>query len=243
MTDRPMIFSAPMVRALLEGRKSQTRRLLKGGVPEAPGMGVHPSHVANRPAPYLDAYCSERKSVANPRGMSTLWCWWTRDDRMGRDFRVAYKPGDRLWVRENCRAEELPEGQDGVRFRADDTFVNIAANRDAADAWLALFYYRGRGKAGIGNPVPSIHMPRWASRLTLLVTDVKVERLQDISEADAQAEGAVGMPTWGSHRNGFNAIWLDIHGAESWNANPWIVGVSFEVVRANIDALPAARAA
>jgi len=89
---------------------------------------------------------------------------------------------------------------------------------------------------------PSIYMPRWASRLTLLVTDVRVQRLQDISEADAIAEGII--PTANSQTidcaterpsDGFRALWNSIHGPEAWDANPWVAAISFDVVRANID--------
>lgn len=268
MTDRPIIFSAPMIRALIAGRKTQTRRIITGEVPAEPAMdNVHPKNVVRHPAPYLDAYCGGPRTVANPRGMTDRWCWWTRDDRCGLTFKVPYVPGDRLWVRESCLGEELADGQDGVRFAADDAFVPIQSTRTAADAWLALNHYRSGGKrARRGKPVPSIHMPRWASRLTLPVTEVRVERLQDISEADAIAEG---MPDLGSlceqldlgklnttgetaaqtasrlrwPQRWFAGLWNSINGPDAWAANPWVAAVTFEVHSANIDALDAGRAA
>ena len=210
MADRPIIFSAPMIRALLDGRKTQTRRILR--LPR--WASKDPNDVEFGESGAAEVICEDTGCLAA--------------------LPLPYAIGDRLWVRENCRAVEQPSGDDGVEFAADLAWEAIQPTRESADAWLDLYHYgRRRGAA-----VPSIHMPRWASRLTLLVTDARVQRLQDISEADA-AEGAEGMPTWGSHRNGFNAIWLDIHGVESWNANPLVAAISFTVSRRNIDFVPA----
>lgn len=102
---------------------------------------------------------------------------------------------------------------------------------------------------------PSIHMPRWASRLTLTVTDVRVERLQDISEADAIAEGCpvstmpgtighplcpVGFNEMGTPIYWFRELWNSINGPDAWDANPWVVALTFDVARRNIDAVPVA---
>jgi hypothetical protein len=155
-------------------------------------------------------------------------------------------------VRENCRAEELPNGRDGVRFLADNNFVPILDTPEAADAWVTLNHYgQGRGTGPrCGRRVPSIHMPRWASRLTLTVTDVRVERLQNITEDDARAEGVErdeDVPGgWVDYRapgtqccliasDSFASLWESIHGPEAWNANPWVCAISFEVRRRNID--------
>lgn len=155
--ERPILFSGPMVRAILEGRKTQTRRLLKAAAAEIVG------DLLGQPKWYLD-----------------------RDpDRV---IRCPYGAlGDRLWVREAWRAEEREsDAVDGVRFRADDSFREIENTRAAADAWV---YVYNNGKHGNGWR-PGIHMPRWASRLTLELTDVRVQRLQDIDEADARAARA-----------------------------------------------------
>lgn len=182
MTDRPIIFSAPMVRALLAGRKTQTRRIIRDAVPEAPGMDqVHPKNQVRHAAPYLDAYCGQPRTPANPRGMSDRWCWWTRDDRCGVQFKVGYQPGDRLWVRESLALKE----DGGVQW----------ATYAADGAWVKSGIVRIDPRK-IGNkPRPSIHMPRWASRLTLSVTEVRVERLQAISDEDVRAEGALRPAT------------------------------------------------
>jgi hypothetical protein len=190
MTEHPIIFSAPMVRAILEGRKTQTRRVLK------PQRGVTISDTVSAGTVF---------GIAQVRAVP-------RDKLVGH-----YAVGDVLWVRETCRAEELsrpkferpttakekatlkrttivecPEddGADGVRYLADNAWRKIENTPQAGNAWMDLYNYRGQGQRGIGKIVPPIHMPRWASRITLKVTGVKVERLNDISEEDAIAESA-----------------------------------------------------
>jgi hypothetical protein len=212
MTDRPIIFSAAMVRALLEGRKTQTRRIYK--VPA--GSYVEQGRV-----------------------------WAMTDGCAYGDKALPYAPGDRLYVREahalwaddeSRRAAQLIEG-------SDDPCIYRADFHDGADC-LAMGGDRWR---------PSIHMPRWASRITLTVTEVRVQRLQDISEADAVAEGIQkGEPTgelsrllgcvWGfdgfRYSNpvvAYRDLWNSLHGPDAWDANPWVVAVSFTVERRNID--------
>lgn len=164
---------------------------------------------------------------------------------------LPFHPGDRLWCRETVRGEELEDGQDGVRYRADDAFIPIAPTLDAAGNWLALHTYRWDECAW----VPTICMPRWASRLTLLVTGVKVERLNSISEEDVLAEGtdrfdseivsyrgewAPGGVLTSSQEvrtrvPAYRRLWESIHGAGSWDANPWVAAYTFKPVLANID--------
>ncbi|QDD62682.1 hypothetical protein EJD96_00260 (plasmid) [Herbaspirillum seropedicae] len=165
------------------------------------------------------------------------------------------QPGDRLWVRETCRAEELDDGSDGVRYAADDAFIHIRAGAAEAEAWHKLFNYRGQQ----GAVVPSIHMPRWASRILLEITSVRVERLWNISEQDALAEGIeknwTGDPSKGQNgfgtvgwvpdcgwinymedmdgepaytpQDSFRSLWQSINGRDSWAANPWVWVVEF----------------
>lgn len=206
MTDKPIIFSAAMVRALLDGRKTQTRRLLK------------PSRAAKSAG-----YEHLRFDVLD--GM--LWWWDGEHDRVGASQAYPYAIGDRLYVRETfCPRLGYPAPIAKPHYRADN-------NRPE---------WRGLWK-------PSIHMPRWASRLTLTVTDVRAQRLQDISEADAVAEGAepckrewAGVEEFGlssdpfAHRRGFQNLWNSLHGADAWDANPWVVALTFKVQRGNIDA-------
>lgn len=178
MKERPILFSGPMVRALLAGTKTQTRRVMKV---QPPADG------------YELATCISTTGDRRDEGRQH---WLKRDGYRVLDGSQPYfscpygQPGDRLWVRETCRADELPDGLDGVRYLADDHFEPIKNTEGAADQWVSMHHYRGGNGGGlIGPTVPPIHMPRWASRITLDITAVRVERLQDISEADAVAEG------------------------------------------------------
>ena len=232
MTDRPILFSAPMVRALLAGTKTQTRRVVK-------------------PQWSADAEPQERCSVSIPEGWqvaghSGLW-----EDAVSMEYvrRCPYGvPGDRLWVRES-----------GVLLRHaydHDPAIGMDLWQDAG--WL---FPDGevRGAFESDPPVsewvdecsrigrPSIHMPRWASRLTLKITAIRVERLQDISADDADAECFGGdfpekvLPDlfperpdgWGhlSIPECYARLWESINGPGSWAANPWVWAVSFKVVR------------
>lgn len=192
MKERPIIFSAEMVRAILAGRKTQTRRIVKP---------LHMATVDAEQFPIL-ALC--------PYG----------------------SPGGRLWVKETCRAEAIDdEGLCGVRYVADGQFMPIANTREASDRWVQLYWYRGME----GATVPSIHMPRWASRITLEITDVRVERLQDISGMDAKREG-VSVPAYAPEdgadldyaRRGFRRLWEEIHGGGAWEKNPWVWVIEFK---------------
>jgi hypothetical protein len=225
MRERPILFSAPMVRAILDGRKTQTRRIIKwnGQLPE---------------------FCGPRGCQSDP----TCWGWedgewgdWItlekeEGQRLGwRDLNVANQAGDTLWVREGWRTlhkwndlapRHLPDDQDKIDYLADDGV------RNPLWAW-------GKGR-------PSIHMPRWASRISLKVTNVKVERLQHISEADAEAEGPLKLRSGryvssageqyisgASHTaiEWFSGLWTSINGAASWESNPWVVAYSFERIK------------
>lgn len=174
MRDLPILFSAPMVRAILDGSKTQTRRVAK----EFDGLRDLDKILARFP---------------NQNGC-----------RYG-------QPGDRLWVRETWA--EHPDYPDARRaiYRAD------AGSEYDAERWR-----------------PSIHMPRWACRIELEVTGVRVERLQSISEADARAEGVEGDSHPGAFvgtcRGNFARLWESINGAGSWDANPWVWVVEFRRV-------------
>lgn len=223
--ERPIIFSAPMVRAILAGRKTQTRRVVRDTVPEAPGMDrVHPKNQIRHAAPYLDAYCGGPRTQANPRGMGDWWCWWTRDDRAGPQFKVGFKPGDRLWVKEG--------------------FARVGDNEDDIHACPDLrvhAYYRADDVCPEHSKWRSpIFMPRWASRLTLEVTEVRVERLQDISGDDVVAEGAwpADQRQMGRAHEAIAAyrdLWNSIHGKDAWDANPWVAVLTFRPLPASLE--------
>jgi hypothetical protein len=241
MKPKPILFSGPMVRALLDGSKTQTRRIMKPQPSDyVPGPNVHkPVHRA----PYFDAYCGAQHTDANPRGMTDHWCWWSPDNRQGPDWiRCPYGiHGDLLWVRETWSClDSKPSAGTRRAYRAD----TADGERVRVDApWC-----------------PSIHMPRWASRLTLEVTDIRVERLQDISEEDALAEG---IKLWddGFHwepntepfgamrligltaKQAYMGLWEDISGCESLEANPWVWALTFKVHKQNVDALLSDRGA
>lgn len=260
MTDRPILFSAPMIRALLDGRKTQTRRVIN---------------------PQPDTTIIGQPCHPEPRG-ERKWVFIAHDDKPNykfatADFLVPIAAGDRLWVRENCAAIELPDGTDVIRYPASNTDLVIHNTMEAAERWGVMNHYSNRRSA----TVPSIHMPRWASRLMLTVTDVRVQRLQEISEADAVAEGVIwSEPTaedhewakryadehggdpridgvwlapgtrqgWGATKEdrdqmqwgptaafAFRCLWNSINGPEAWNTNPWVAAYTFTVQRGNID--------
>jgi hypothetical protein len=201
MADRPILFSAGMIRALLDGRKTQTRRILK----PQPLMGYTPDVTASKG--------------------------------------VRFAKGDRLWVRETLRATRsrarTHSDRDGWAYDADDAAVELDPHDARISAMIAWAHHKE------GDTCVSIHMPRWASRLTLTVTDVRVERLQAISEEDAAAEGAreaYGEPFYAdsslTDRRRFNLIWETINGAGSWAKNEWVVALTFSVERRNIDTPP-----
>lgn len=222
MKERPILFSAPMVRALLAGTKSQTRRIVK-------------------PMPKW----ASRFPVCNPSGMAAghqIWWWDGEFDRVGVAQDCPYGvPGDALWVRE---AHALIWPDENAPERDEDNRVEYRADTDGR-CLPGEWPDDERGNEDCPRWRPSIHMPRWASRITLRITDVRVERLNEISEADAEAEGAprggfdedgrfyenpVG-PDRGTYRAGYAGVWEHINGPGSWAANPWVWAVSFEVVK------------
>lgn len=199
--DHPILFSGEMVSAILEARKTQTRRIVK---PQPDKDGIS-----------LDI---ERHQY---------------QDTSERVYRCPYgEPGGRLWVRETHMAFDLGR----IHYRSD-YLQDPRGDREHGVVWT-----------------PSIHMPRWASRLTLIITGIRVERLQDISDQDARAEGAESydvsmlsedemqlldaplLDRSSPYKNGFAMLWDSINRTQaSWDSNPWVWVVSFEPFVKNID--------
>ncbi|HFD2747045.1 TPA: hypothetical protein ACF20S_002719 [Klebsiella quasipneumoniae subsp. similipneumoniae] len=222
MTERGMIFNAEMVRAILDDRKTQTRRPVK-----------FPVHDKNLGCELAGNELAGELSAGN-----------YLNSAFG-------KPGDRIWVREAYR---FPASLDDV---SPTGVGEMAVATGYRKPWAPTFYeFTGTfsdGWKGFETPPkvsnagklrPSIHMPRWASRILLEITDVRVERLNAISEEDARAEGIIdggclncGEPEPCGCANpepdatdAFAYLWQSIYGQESWNANPWVWVIEFERV-------------
>jgi hypothetical protein len=217
MRERGIIFNAEMVRAVLEGRKTQTRRIMKDQPEVIP----------------------QESEFGDPG----FWIPWNEGKTMVRnkDMRIACPFGlkaDRLWVRETFR----------VHSRATDvaTLVYRASERQSWTQQTHRVPVEHCNKpVSPENWTPSIHMPRWASRITLEITGVRVERLQDINVEDVVAEGVktLGGEMWGPKwwidapkatindaLLKFSIMWSKIYGEESWQANPWVWVIEFKRV-------------
>lgn len=209
MSDKGIIFSAPMVRALLDGRKTQTRRLAK------PRSTVRPSLLDGE---WSDSY------VLDPGNAE----WLARD--------VPYAIDDRLYVREAWSVRGVFSDVVEVGYRASEN----RGHTEYVEQWPVARAVPGKGKWPAWPKYgPSIHMPRWASRLWLPVTDVRVQRLQECSEVDAIQEGVTLVEeTCEDPVEAYGLLWNSLHTAEGerWQDNPWVVAVSFDVHRGNIDA-------
>ncbi|WP_284325897.1 hypothetical protein [Cypionkella aquatica] len=212
-----------MVRALLAGRKTQTRRIVKGvgndnclplKSPTKTKMGIS-THVIDAPEhPHL--------------------------------LPVRAAVGDRLWVREAHAM--LPR----LAYRMSIGTGTIDQREHPTDGYSAAVFREGFDRSGRLQWRPSIHMPRWASRCTLTVTDVRVQQLQDISAGDSIEEGVecatcVVMGKSACNRKGcfasiaaYRELWNAINGESAWDKNPWVAAYSFTVHQGNIDQLVAA---
>ncbi len=209
--DYPIIFSAPMVRALLDGRKTQTRRL---------------------------GWLSDKKAGADYVEKAPPSPW------------QKVKAGDRLWVRENIGRKiatslfgtPVTNGVEDSFYAADDEEVVNEHGFNLCPWWKSA------------GTLPCIHMPRWASRLTLVVTETKVERLADLSERDAIAEGLEQREDWCPQyrgapdlpwvsefpRDAFADLWRSLHGPKSWEEPPEVRAITFADHKMNIDQKKAA---
>jgi uncharacterized protein YhfF len=197
--ERPITFSDTEVRAILDGRKTQTRMVAKFPFFDAQAMRLDS---AGRVEALVSREECIRVGITDPLSAGSHWRHVV--EGAGQIATCPYgQPGDRLWVRETwAKAGEIG---DETEYRADN-------DDPTAGKWR-----------------PSIHMPRWASRITLEITAVRVERLQEISEADAMAEGVSDSANY-SARDHFHRLWLEINGPESWIKNPWVWIIEFKRV-------------
>lgn len=231
MSNKPILFSAPMVKALLAGVKTQTRRIFK------PQPNMHDAG---------DCSINGHRGDADYLMREVAPKFWLR-----------IKVGDRLWVKETARITSWGEdgevwmtyaaddAKSGVLYPDDEEYLErLCARVERAGAELnAEGLYENIPPAALVKP--SIFMPRWASRITLTVTHVRVQRLQEISDEDAIAEGVeptafgdkdIDGDWWaGAPVARYQQLWNAINGAGSWEANPWVAAYSFTVARGNID--------
>lgn len=236
--ERPILFSGPMVRAILDGRKTVTRRIVNG-VPDDAGLAVY------------GAECTAGDGGASP-ACAMFFAGSTVDSRGLGVARCPFgSPGDRLRVRETWRYHGWTEdGAPWIKYAADDSTRLVERIPDEwsdrlADIWADLSDDANMaidGRAADRKWRPSIFLPRWASRLTLEVVGVRVERLQEIDEADILAEGVTvdgvakltgtpwaDMPTL---HHAWERLWDSINGDRApWASNPWVWRVEFRRVQ------------
>jgi len=219
MKARPILFNAEMVRALLDGQKTQTRRQIK----------PQPDWISEVSHTHTTGPC--------------FWPIGSLGQQCGAPIpfdKCPYgQPGDLLWVRETC-AEDVIGSSSVATYKADDTYL-----KGVSGCYIDWWYSR--------QFCPSIHMPRWASRLTLEITDIRVDRVQDISEEDAKAEGCetdeyldrlehfeccaprdLDIPVYPpTIRGEFEYLWNSIN--SNWDDSPWVWMVKFKIIHANVD--------
>jgi hypothetical protein len=214
MKERGMIFNDEMVRAILDNRKTQTRRIM-----------------APQPADDI-----KRGAFPNPNFIGWISSLKHKNGGTTAHSCPFGQPGDRIWVREtfSCIGNE-----DGHPVDANG---NLCEREHAQRIYRASAiqkpnnYGLWTSQDGFdfeGGWTPSIHMPRWASRILLEITDLRVERLHDMSEEDAKAEGASPAtykitPPEAVYRVGFGDIWRSIYGEENWLSNPWVWVIEFK---------------
>lgn len=230
--ERPILFSGPMVRAILDGLKTQTRRVMK-------------------PQPATDDFADYRTDLGYPASEGKLWAgFWgcpktkqvslESDGKMGSPlyYRCPYGTlGEELWVREavKVRAVGPEKGQFDIIYKADDFQYGIEIREfKRVEGYRPLSFTRW---------TPSLFMPRWACRLILQVRSVRVQRLRDITEFDAKFEGvelgecdhpdcSPGSCASSRYRPAFAQLWdkLNAKRGYGWETNPWVWAVEFEKI-------------
>lgn len=220
MKERPILFSSPMVRAILEGRQTVTRRIVEG-TPEFHKRAALRSLLSDTKA----RTCTAVFGDSLPDGPVSL------------QVRCPYGFVDRLWVKETWRPR-IAHGHGMDACDCADVVVRYEADRaeryfdesEIPDEW-------SMPKAAARGNVSPLFMPRWASRITLEIVDVRCERLHDITEEDSALEGVTPFPknpdgdcwTDGKHRTAFEFLWNELHGwnPNAWAANPWVWRIEF----------------
>lgn len=215
MTEKPIIFNSEIIKALLDGRKTMTRRVIKPQI-QSPKDGA-----------YFDNY-----------NHGTQWNWWSKDHKQFLNADIIRCPygqiGDGLWVRETWRVhKDYDTLRPSTIFLAmgGDTAHCVCYKNDDRRDYGEDFWGRWRSP---------IFMPRWASRFDRSITDIRVERVQEITWNDMKAEGIEILPgsyndpdnAYYSMREEFNNLWDSINGKKegcSWSDNPWVWVVEFEV--------------
>ena len=216
--EHPILFSGDMVRAILAGRKTQTRRIVKPPKRWDADMNRAYADLLYGVTPGLHVPCNYKGEETWER-LRNPWGWPQAD------WDLNAVPVH-LWVRENLRQKSNGEFSNSPANTASTDWVYSADDARLSPNWVEMVGW------SVHRHKPSMHMPRWASRITLEVTGVRVERLQDITEADAKAEGVEKLAALNStYRAEFRRIWWDVYGAESWNANPWVWVVEFRRVK------------
>lgn len=220
LNSKPILFSAEMVRAILEGRKTQTRRIVK------------PQPAKNTQAFWHCVKSTDKSKVG-------LWSPKSGTDAgnavpTGKEVRCPYgSVGDFLWVRESWRPIFVSKSVACIQYRSNMQVIRHQINQEISSA-LESIESQCNERVDKSGPKwrPSIHMPRWASRITLEIKSIKIERLRDISEEDAKAEGVNKIGTSdseSSYRTGFTYKWIDIHGI-GFDPDTWVWVIGFEVM-------------
>lgn len=215
MTSKPILMRADMVLAILDGRKTQARRIIKPQPPMFAGSWYQrgPDHMWHEPK-----YPNR---------------WWFVSPS-GKENHVApidapYAVGDHLWVRETWR--EVPT----TAYRASE---GVTYTINPSDPSSCAIYRAGWDRSGVWSWRPSIHMPKWASRITLEITDVRVEQIRDISDDDICADlgaprewlGPGPEPYPRGHRGAWRQLWNIVNGEGAWETNPWVWVITFKRV-------------
>lgn len=236
MKERPIIFNAEMVRAILDGRKTQTRRL----VPAWQLPKHYPDNTENPRYNWMATAQRHRRWGYGVFGETEEACAKELSEMAPCPFGSA---GNRLWVRETWGvvSHDFDENEQIIDWVPDRPATAIHEMPFGNGYYSGHAIYAADGEFTWGDDdgsgekscwKPSIHMPRKACRLVLEITDVRVERLRSMSQQDARAEGVIAASGPMEAGLAFRQLWESIYGADSWQANPWVWVIEFKRVEA-----------